>query len=92
MQQLCCTQVFILYKVKHLVFKGYFKKGVFLFILMYCILHLEWNHNIDSVSNFLDERLAEISGEPNFRAFCETKWKKIKKARGEEKVWLYEEY
>lgn len=36
-----------------------------------CALHLEWNHNVDGVSNFLDKRLAEISGEPNFWPFCE---------------------
>lgn len=46
-------------------------------LYIYRILHLEWNHNVDSVSNFLDESLAEISGEPDFWAFCETKKKKI---------------
>lgn len=45
-----------------------------------CTLHLEWNHKVYSVPNFLDECLAEISREPNFRAFCE--WKKPHKIRG----------
>lgn len=35
--------------------------------------HLKWDHNVDGVSNFLDEGLAEVSGEPNFRPFFERK-------------------
>lgn len=34
--------------------------------------NLKRNHDVDSVSDFLDESLTEISGEPNFGAFCET--------------------
>lgn len=38
-----------------------------------CTLHLEWDHKVDSVPDLLDESLAEMPGEPDFRPFCERK-------------------
>lgn len=54
-----------------------------MFAETYCVLffnatlqiicfHLERNHNIHSVANFLDESLAEVSRKPDFGAFCDS--------------------
>lgn len=68
------------------------------YVIDLCTLHLEWDHKVDSVSNFLDESLAEISGEPNFRPFCERKKTQNKRHDSDWKmeevsynnIWLYE--
>lgn len=49
-----------------------------------CTLHLEWDHKVYSFSNFPYESLAETSGKPNFRSFCERKYK-IRGMTGTEK-------